>query len=144
MNFMRLRYVRDDDWSGELTASIQSNGFAGCGSAWFSHSQIDDFLAQLEPCPIPDGDGPTLAGGYFNKDGSFLKKLLGIRIVAHNKTGVLRICVHLTSDSAFGGEENQTLNAVLLATYADIASFKSALAAHLAGKTDEAELIGRP
>jgi hypothetical protein len=141
MNFLRLTYAPEDEWHGEVTAYIQCNGFTGRGSAWFGRSQIDDFLAQLEPCPISDSDAPVLSGGYFNRDGSLAEELIGIRIRPHNSTGTLRVSVHLADQVEHEGEKQQ-LNAVLLTTYAEVAVFKSALAAHLAGTTGEAELRG--
>lgn len=142
MNFLQLSYSPEDQWQGELTAYVECEGFSGRSSAWFSRLQIEAFLSHLEPCPIPDDNVPTLAGGVFSV-GQLADEHVGVRIVSHDATGKLRVCVHLAIREHSTGKLDQDLSAAFVTDYADIDRFKVSLAELMEGTTAKAVLEGR-
>jgi len=92
-----LSFEDENDGSGKLTASVEANGFAGQGDAWFSHEQLRAFAEDCKVYPLA-GTGPVLNGGYWNDAGSALLEVrLSIRFEPYDARGTILASVQLAT-----------------------------------------------
>lgn len=68
MGSLTLRYDAEDQWHGEVTASVASDGFAGAASAWFNESDLASFADRMSEYPLSEPP-LSLAGGYLSRAG---------------------------------------------------------------------------
>lgn len=63
---LRLRYIPDDEWTGDLVAKVHSDGFSGSGSAHFDRTSVKEtFVAALREFPLATERPPMIEGGFW-------------------------------------------------------------------------------
>ena len=142
---IRLRFERDDDGTGELSATAAANGFAGVGAAWFNVDELQNFASRLSDYPLSD-PGPTIAGGFY-RDGArpaLSQELIGISAYAVGRTGQVGVQVRLATGvwEATRPESRHSVQLELLTTYEHLGRFARQLAAVVVGEAPEAVLEG--
>ena len=143
MNSLSLSYRAEDQWHGELTATVESGDFCGRGAAWFTLAQLQEFARLARTYPIAEGQEPRLIGGFWDDDGQRLKQChLSIQLSLHDRQGSIRLTVALGTQTQDDDDRDlrHTLTARFLTTYADIDRFGLALTSLLEGQTDAATL----
>ena len=147
MNVLRLSYRPDDEWAGELFATVESRGFTGRASAWFGMKRLREFCALANGFPIGAGGDPTLEGGFWHDNGQGLRQChLHVSLSPHDRQGSIRVTVRLATP-IWNGEETdltQSIEARFLATYGDVGSFFTSFSAMLDGHLEEATLAAMP
>lgn len=94
---LRLTYLPDDQWLGELTAVASSGAFSGQGTAWFDRSDLkENFVAPLSSLPLSSTSPLTIEGGT-GKDDHF-QCHLRVSVKPYNTRGILLVQVDLVSD----------------------------------------------
>jgi hypothetical protein len=142
MSTLRLTYAPEDEWHGKLQATIEGEGFAGTGSAWFRADQLREFCDRLGEYPLRTEELPVLEGGYWNADESLGQVHLSIRIAPHNPGGALRVSVVVAEPV----EADDDLDRLRLARnwfvvgYNDLTRFQSGVRRLLTGELHEAVL----
>ena len=140
MGSLTLRYNAEDQWHGEVTATIASDGFAGAASAWFNESDLAAFADRMSEYPLSDPP-LSLAGGYLSRTGD-LERHVSVLIVPHDPLGNLRVVVEL-SPPLRGYDASGTYSTVrtwFAVTYTDLERFQRGLRKMLKGEADEATL----
>lgn len=62
---LQLSYVQDDEYLGELVATVRTERFSGTGSIWISRQQVKEtFVAALRAYPLSAANLPLLEGEY--------------------------------------------------------------------------------
>lgn len=88
MNALRLIYRPEDEWHGELSAVVESDGFGGRGAAWFEIEQLREFCRLTGRYPIASGEEPLFSGGIFEEEGGALEQCyLCVRLSPHDRRG---------------------------------------------------------
>jgi hypothetical protein len=140
MGLLTLRYRPEDQWHGEVVATVASEGFAGSASAWFNESDLVLFAGRLSEYPL--NEPPlSLAGGYLSRAGD-LERHLFVAIIPHDPLGNLRVVVELAPPDR-GHDELGTYSVVrtwFTVTYTDLERFQRALRQMLKGKAEHAAL----
>jgi hypothetical protein len=147
VNTLRLIYRPEDEWHGELSATVESDGFSGRGSAWFGINQLREFCSLAGRFPIDGDKEPTLAGGFFEAAGDALQQChLGVRLSPHNRTGSIRVTVTLGTPSQNGEDADlhQSVTIRFLVSYGDVERFRISFSAMLEGHAEEAKLEATP
>jgi hypothetical protein len=143
---LRLSYQPDDEWTGQLYASVRSDAFAGKGSAWFTPDQIKAFVAALRAAPLSPDLPPKIEGGYWEdgKAGVLKQCHLGITIAPYDSRGAPLVRVELATPSQETPERDLQHAVVVrfLTDYAAITRFAGALARIMDGEPEEAALEG--
>ena len=81
MNSLHLHYQAQDEWHGELSATVESGKFRGQASAWFKIEQLREFGRMASAYPIKEGKEPNLAGGFWDHLGETLRQChLSVRL----------------------------------------------------------------
>jgi hypothetical protein len=142
-----LSYRPDDEWHGQLDATVRSGAFSGRGSAWFNREQLKEtFTAALRAFPLSANDPPMIEGGFWSKEqsGSLDQSHLRIRIRPYNARGTLLVQVDLATEcwTSPDNDLQQSLTARFLVEYAALGEFASHLEEVLDGKRDKAVLSG--
>lgn len=144
MNTLHLRFERENEWDGELVASVSTKGFKAKASAWFNTDELRHFSHALTLYPLRDDALPYISGGFGGEPGAQQPKQvhLAIDVAPHDARGALRVTVRLASKVWTSEESDLGCSAVVrfLATYGDIAPFASAVSALAEGQVDEAVL----
>lgn len=138
-----LTYTPENAFDGELCASIESVGYSGRGTAWFSVNQLHSFCAALGEYPISSNSPPSLQGGYWSDDGTVLVQThVGLIIAPYDSRGSLLVSVQLSSP--IGELESHDLHRTLAThfrtDYPSLAKFRASLLALVTSETDEASL----
>lgn len=98
-SLLQLRFEPDTDQTGELFVHAESEGFAGCASAWFGFRQIREFGQQLATrLPLRPGEVLTLQGGYWSSDPAqptLEETIVGLKVYPVGTTGTIGIAVEL-------------------------------------------------
>lgn len=147
MSILKLRYRPEDEWHGELLATVQSAEFSGRGAAWFGIGQLREFCENMERFPIPEGEGPELRGGFFNDAGDTLDQChLGVTITPYGHLGRLRVAVELATPVWKSAEQElrHKMYAEFPVNYSDLETFRLSLIGMLDGQRQEALLQATP
>lgn len=142
MGSLTLRYNAEDQWHGEVTASVASNGFAGAASAWFNESDLASFADRMSEYPLSEPP-LSLAGGYLSRAGD-LERHVSVLILPHDPLGNIRVVVEL-SPPLRGYDDVGTYSTVrtwFVVTYTDLERFQRGVRRMLKGEVDEAGLTG--
>lgn len=144
---LRVVYRSDDEWTGEIIATVKSGTFSARGSAWFDRTHVKEtFLANLRSFPLTSANPPTIEGGFWNGTGSLEQCHLRISIKPYNTRGTLLVHVDLASQVG----KTRTPDADLqnsatirfLTEYAAVDGFAEQFEKVLDGKEDDAVLQG--
>lgn len=144
MNKLSLSYAPEDEWHGELTANVTSDGFYGKSAAWFSMEQLKAFNELLKAFPIPAGQEPSLGGGHWDND-QLSEPHISIRIEPTGTRGQLGVNVMLAKppwDSE--SPEKHSVAVHFLVNYGDLSVFQAQFSALLNGDTNQAYLENAP
>ncbi len=142
MGSLTLRYDAEDQWHGEVTASVASDGFAGAASAWFNESDLASFADRMSEYPLSEPP-LSLAGGYLSRAGD-LERHVSVLILPHDSLGNIRVVVEL-SPPLRGYDDVGTYSTVrtwFVVTYTDLERFQRGVRRMLKGEVDEASLTG--
>jgi hypothetical protein len=144
---LRLSYRPDDEWHGQLDATVRSGAFSGRGSAWLHREQLKEtFTAALRAFPLSASDPPVFEGGFWSKEQSGILSQchLRIRVRPYNPRGTLLVQVDLATESwdSPDNDQQQSVTARFLVEYAALGEFASHLEEVLDGKRDKAVLGG--
>ena len=146
MSYLKLRFVNDDDDTGELLAQAAANGFAGEGEAWFSVDQIKRFAKAIAAFPLSDDPCCSLAGGFFEKDGSgrLAQEHLYISVYPINHRGNIGVQVQLADAmwQDFRQESQRRVQLEITTTYEPLGRFSRQVQALARGDVEEAVLEG--
>jgi len=145
MQRLTLSYDPEDGWHGELTAAVQSGGFAGRSAAWFSIGELRAFSDKLGAFPITSGEEPALGGGFWKNDDELDQTHLSIRIEPAGPRGKLRVKVALATPSwDLGRSDQHSVQAQFPVNYADLGTFQQDFSSLLNGEAQEAVLEATP
>jgi len=146
MDTLRLRYSAEDEWHGELFATVESGEFRGSGSAWFRLEQLRKFWESAGTYPIAEGDEPMLAGGIWDERGQTLKEChLSFRIAPHGRKGSLKATITVATPASDGeAHHDQTLTATFHVSYSDVERFRIEFGLLLEGRSEQADLSATP
>ncbi len=145
MSRITLKYVPEDEWHGEMLASVDSAGYSGSGAAWFSIKQLRSFGVALDTFPI-FADAPiSLAGGFWKADDTIDQTHVGISISPYDRVGALVVSVQLSTPTWDGARHDMhhAVVAHLRTDYACLAGFRNSFLALIEGRSDVAELKGQ-
>jgi len=140
MGSLTLRYKAEDQWHGEVTATVASDGFAGAASAWFDVSDLVSFADRMSEYPLSEPP-LSLAGGYLSRAGD-LERHVSLFIFPHDPLGNIRVVVEL-SPPLRGYDDLGTYSTVrtwFAVTYTDLERFQHGLRRMLKGEAAEASL----
>jgi hypothetical protein len=140
---LRVTYLPDDQWLGELTAVVRSGAFSGQGTAWFSRSDLKErFVASLSSFPLSSTAPPTIEGGT-GKDDDF-QSHLRVTVKPYNARGILLVQVDLVSDYRQAAIMDAPNSATIrfLTEYALVNTFAKDLHQVLDGTKERAVLKG--
>jgi hypothetical protein len=141
---LRLQFRPDTDGTGELFAEIRSNGFAGCGSAWFGEGELVELAKKLATAfPLPADSPLGIRGGFWSKSGDRIEQEhVGLTFYPVGSLGrvgcrvVLSTPVHEHDRS----EGQSSLAVELLTTYERVGVFARVLELLVSGGVDEVVL----
>jgi hypothetical protein len=145
---LRLSYRPDDEWVGQLDASVTSGAFSGKGSAWFDRQYLKQtFVAALRAFPLSTSDPPVIEGGFWNskeRPGTLKECHLRIAVRPYNARGSLLVQIDLASESRSTPDKHQqqSVTARFLTEYAALDVFASHFEGVLNGTRDKAVLRG--
>ncbi len=140
MGLLTLRYRPEDEWHGEVVATVDSDGFAGAASAWFNNTDLGLFADRMSEYPLKTPP-LSLAGGYFSQGGE-LERHVDVTILPHDPLGNIRVVVELTSPDR-GYDELGTYCRVrtwFTVAYPDLERFQRGLRRMVKGEAEQAEL----
>ena len=144
MGTLTLRYKPEDEWHGELSATVSGRGFSGSSSAWFSTEDLSAFVDRLSEYPLKAPLPISLIGGYVSRDGQSIERHVSVKLAPHDSFGGVRVVVELVEPFR-SDEELSTHSEVrvwLVVTYNDLERFQRSFRKALSGQTKEAELTG--
>jgi hypothetical protein len=144
---LRLSYRPDDEWHGQLEASVMSAPFSGRSSAWFTRQHLKEkFVVALRKFPLSGSEPPMIESGFASKDKPWTLEQCHLRIVIkpYNARGSLLVYVDLASESWTTPDKDfqQSMIARFPVEYAAIESFATHLEEVLDGKREAAILFG--
>ena len=144
-----LRYVRDDEWDGQLFAVARSGAFSGESSAWFDRLHLKEtFVAALRTFPLSPTAPPMIEGGFWSKEKapgvarSLEQCHLRLIVSPHDLRGTLLVRVELASETRKTADLDRQHMATVrfLTQYAAVALFADDLDRVLDGVKSEAVL----
>src|SRR5207244_1986273 len=93
------KYTPDDQWFGQLEATVLSGDFAGKARAWFNLETLQAFLSGLRKFPLDQSDPPAMEGSYGGNSRKDTTSQPDVRIAIspHNALGLLRAEVGLVT-----------------------------------------------
>jgi hypothetical protein len=141
---LHLRFDPEDEWHGQLIATVSSNGFEGRSTAWFATDELRRFSRALTAYPLRSEAPPHISGGFGSEPGAPEPEQvhLSVDVAPHDVRGRLRITVRLATEVWRTQDSDLGCNATVrfVATYGDIAPFSSAVLALAEGQVEEAVL----
>ena len=144
MSTLSLRFEPEDEWHGQLVATVSSNGFEGRASAWFATDELRRFSQAMTAYPLSTEALPSISGGFGSEPGAPEPEQvhLAMDIAPHDVRGTLRFTVRLATEVWRTEEHDLGCNATVrfLTTYGDIGPFAAALSNLAEGRIDEATL----
>jgi hypothetical protein len=140
---LRIKYTPDDQWFGELEATVLSGGFAGKARAWCNLETLQVFLSRLREFPLDQSDPPAIEGSYGGNSlkGAPARPNVRVAISPHNALGLLRAEVDLSTTLWTAGKQSVTTQ--FFTEYGLLVNFATEFAAMLDGKRGAAVLAGR-
>jgi hypothetical protein len=129
---LKLTYLPDDEWLGEVIAEANSRGFSGRGRAWFSKEQLQEFIDALGAFPISAENPPALEGGYW-KDDRLQTRFVSVIISPTGPRGTLVATVELTGDERSGSSLRHVATLEFPTDYAELDDFRAELRNALSG-----------
>ena len=146
VSLLTLHFESDDDATGKLLARVAARGFAGEGGAWFSVEQIERFAEAITAFPLPVDPRPSLAGGFWRKDGSeqLDQEHLGISVYPIGLRGYIGLQIRIADEmwDYNRKEEERRVQVEIVTTYEPLARFSRQLVALVRGDIVEAILEG--
>jgi hypothetical protein len=144
---LQVVYRTDEDWTGEIIATVKSGGFSARGSAWFDRGHVaKTFLSGLRSFPLTSINPPLIEGGFWSSgDPAILDQChLRIAIKPYDSRGTLLVHVDLSSQVRETPDVDLQNSATVrfLAEYAAIDSFAEQFEQVLDGKREVAVLKG--
>ena len=144
MSTLQLRFDPEDEWHGQLVATVSSEGFAGRASAWFATDEIRRFSHALAAYPLQREALPFISGGFGSEPGAPEPEQvhLAMGVAPHDTRGTLRFTVRLATE-VWGTEDGDLgCNATIrfVTTYNEIGPFAAAMLGLVEGQFDEAIL----
>ena len=144
MNRLILTYDPEDGNHGRLTAKVESDGFVGHSSAWFSVKQLDAFGDALLAFPITADSKPSLGGGFWKND-SLDQAHITICIEPAGPRGDLRVIVALAMPPwDLGRVDQNSVRAQFFIKYSDLDAFLPVYREMVAGREKEIRLEASP
>ena len=141
---LRLKFKPDTDGTGELFAEIRSNGFAGCGSAWFGEAKLVELAKELASAfPLPADSPLGIRGGFYCRTGSGIEQEhVGLTFYPVGGLGRVgcRVILCTPIHEHDRPEGQSSLATELLTTYERLGAFARALELLVTGGVDEAVL----
>ena len=140
---LRIKYTPDDQWFGELEATVLSGDFAGKARAWFNLETLQVFLSGLREFPLNQSEPLAIEGRYGGNslEGAPLRPAVRIAISPYNALGLLLAEVDLAATLWTPGKQSVTTR--FFTEYGLLANFATECAAMLDGKREVAVLAGR-
>ncbi|MFZ5675006.1 MAG: hypothetical protein ACOZAM_18780 [Pseudomonadota bacterium] len=135
---LQLSYVQDDEYLGELVATVKTEHFSGKGSTWIDREQVrETLLPALHSYPLWADDRVLL-------DGTF-RDHLRIAIRPYGSRGALLAQVDIVTQchSLPDQDLQQSVMARFLTTYTALEAFARELDQVLAGNREWAVLASR-
>jgi len=144
---LRVTYAPDDEWHGELYATVKSGEFSGHGSAWFGKARIKDtFVSALRGYPLSPTNLPILEGGFWQPDKKDTLSQCHLRVAVSPKDsrGTLLVRVELAMPTWTSPDEDtqQTVTARFFTGYNALERFSLELEEVLDGGRVTAILLG--
>jgi len=142
-----VAYQADNEWTGQIVATVTTGAFSGRGSAWFSPDKVKEtFLAALQAFPLTAANPPLLEGGFWDKGqkGELEQCHLRITIKPHNSRGTLMVHVDLATEASKSpdAELQNCVTVRFLTEYGSLDSFAAQFEQVLDGKEKVALLKG--
>jgi len=144
---LRMTYRSDDDWTGQIIATVKSGAFSAQGSAWFDRANVNKtFVASLRAFPLLSASPPTLEGGFWSREGHGILDQCHLRIIIkpYNARGTLLVHVDLATEvwKTPDADLQNSATVRFLTEYAAVDGFADQLERVLDGETEEAVLKG--
>ena len=142
---LRVTYRSDEEYTGEIIATVKSGAFSAQGSAWFDRTYVKKtFLANLRSLPLTLTNPPTIEGGFWNDRGSLDQCHLRISVKPYNTRGTLLVHVDLASGvwKAPDADLQNCATIRFLTEYAAVMDFAEQFEEVLDGERDDAVLQG--
>jgi hypothetical protein len=97
---LQIIYRTDEDWTGQIIATVKSGAFSAQGAAWFDRVNVTKtFLAGLRSFPLTSINSPLIEGGFWSENpGSLDQCHLRIAIKPYDSRGTLLVHVDLSSE----------------------------------------------
>ncbi|WP_426526480.1 hypothetical protein [Bradyrhizobium sp. McL0615] len=98
---LQVSYRTDEDWTGQIIATVKSGEFSARGAAWFDRINVKQtFLAALRSFPLTATTPALIEGGFWSKEkpGSLEQCHLRIAVKPYNSRGTLLVHVDLSSE----------------------------------------------
>ena len=143
---LSLRFDNDGDGTGKLWAQASSGGFSGEGGAWFSTGELQDFAEDIGMFPIPKGNSPYIAGGFFKKDesGDLEQAQLALKVYPIDRAGHLGVLVRIAMEfwNDVRPESQNKVELEIITSYEPLAEFSRGLTSLVEGRIKEVILEG--
>jgi hypothetical protein len=144
---LRVTYRTDEDWTGQIIATVKSGEFSARGAAWFDRINVKKtFLAALRSFPLTAVTPALIEGGFWSKErpGSLEQCHLRIAVKPYNSRGTLLVHVDLSSEVwSTPDADLQNLATIRFTTeYAAVDRFAQEFEEVLDGKRNVAVLAG--
>jgi hypothetical protein len=144
---LQVSYRTDEDWTGQIIATVKSGEFSARGAAWFDRINVKQtFLAALRSFPLTATTPALIEGGFWSKEkpGSLEQCHLRIAVKPYNSRGTLLVHVDLSSEVwSTPDADLQNLATIRFTTeYVAVDKFAQEFEEVLDGKRDAAVLNG--
>jgi hypothetical protein len=144
---LQVSYRTDEDWTGQIIATVKSGEFSARGAAWFDRINVKQtFLAALRSFPLTATTPALIEGGFWSKEkpGSLEQCHLRIAVKPYNSRGTLLVHVDLSSEVwSTPDADLQNLATIRFTTeYVAVDKFAQEFEEVLDGKRDAAVLTG--
>jgi hypothetical protein len=144
---LQVSYRTDDDWTGQIIATVKSGEFSARGAAWFDRINVKKtFLAALRSFPLTATTPALIEGGFWSKEnpGSLEQCHLRIAVRPYDVRGTLLVHVDLSSEVWTTPDADlQNLASIrFTAEYTAVDRFAREFEAVLDGERDVAVLTG--
>jgi hypothetical protein len=138
-----LTYRPEDEWHGELNATVRSGAFSGQSSAWFDRTNLKKtFVAALRAYPLTPTALPMIEGGIWSKDnrGSLDQCHLRVAVTPSDSRGTLLVRADLATQSwrPLETDQQHSVTARFLTDYVAVAEFADELDRVLDGVQEQA------
>jgi hypothetical protein len=145
---LRISYAPDDEWMGETTVRVVSEGFAGTTAAWIGVRDIRDFAKSLDRYPMPPEQPSVFEAGLGGTlDGRKPPQtLVRVTVKPQGVRGDLLVRAELATE-VWENEDadcRQMVVARFMTEYALVERFARSLEGVASGRIEEAVLEGKP